>query len=151
MRRWRQENPEAARERKRLYEQTHPEKMRAKRHRYRRAHPEKAREIEGRRDPREGRKRALRRYHAVKDAVLDHYSRACSCCGATDRLTIDHVNGDGKAHRIELFGRSSANLQMYRWLIAQGFPPGFQVLCRPCNSSKGAGAACRLDHATGSH
>jgi len=35
----------------------------------------------------------------ARDQVLDHYGRVCVCCGATRGLTIDHVNGDGKAHR----------------------------------------------------
>ena len=34
----------------------------------------------------------------------------------------------------------------YGWLIANGFPPGYQTLCRPCNASKADSPACRLDH-----
>ncbi len=36
---------------------------------------------------------------------------------------------------------------MYRWLIRNGFPEGFQTLCMPCNSSKRDGDRCRLGHA----
>ena len=79
----------------------------------------------------------------ARDQVLDHYGRVCVCCGATRGLTIDHVNGDGKAHREELKG------DLYRWLVQEGFPRGFQVLCTPCNSSKGTGLACRMHDATG--
>jgi hypothetical protein len=85
-----------------------------------------------------------------RDQVLDHYGRVCNCpdCGATDNLTIDHVNGDGAAHRAELFGHSrGSGYGFYRWLIAQGFPDGFQVLCNSCNDSKADGAACRINHA----
>jgi hypothetical protein len=78
--------------------------------------------------------------------VLDHYGRACTCCGATADLTIDHVSSNGNAHRIELFGRAAESTQMYRWLIRNGFPAGYQVLCRACNGSKGDGPSCRLDH-----
>ena len=83
-----------------------------------------------------------------RDIVFGHYGRICSCpgCGATKDLTIDHINGDGDAHRIGLFGRSAESRQLFIWLIETGFPPGFQVLCRPCNASKGTGPACRLDH-----
>ena len=44
---------------------------------------------------------------ATLAAVLAHYGRVCACpgCGATDDLTIDHKNGDGRAQRIKLFGR----------------------------------------------
>lgn len=35
---------------------------------------------------------------------------------------------------------------MYRWLIKNGFPEGFQTLCWPCNRSKGNRQVCQLDH-----
>jgi hypothetical protein len=98
-------------------------------------------------DPEKAREGNRRYRREARDAVLDHYGRACACCGTTKDLSIDHVNGGGKAHRIVLFGRNSApSTMMYRWLISQGFPPGFQVLCRPCNVSKGEGPACRKHH-----
>jgi hypothetical protein len=83
---------------------------------------------------------------AVSAAVFGHYGRACTCCGATDDLTIDHVNGGGQAHRVELFGSNRAGSRFWRWLIAQGFPEGYRTMCRRCNRSKGDGAACRLWH-----
>ena len=79
--------------------------------------------------------------------MLDHYGRSCACCGSAEDLGIDHVNGGGNAHRIALFGRAAESTKMYRWLIRNGFPAGYQILCGPCNSSKAGGAACRLDHA----
>jgi hypothetical protein len=93
------------------------------------------------------RKSHRRKHQENRDAVLDHYGRACSCCGTTDNLCIDHVNGGGTAHRIALFGSASDSSKLYRWLVRQGFPPGFQVLCMRCNSSKANGPSCRLDHA----
>jgi hypothetical protein len=87
------------------------------------------------------------RYEQLRDAVFGHYGRVCACCGVTAGLSIDHPDGNGSAHRIELFGsRHAAGARMYAWLVAQGFPDGFQVLCLPCNKSKGKGAACRLQH-----
>lgn len=85
----------------------------------------------------------------VRDKVLDHYGRACACCGSTEDLTVDHVDGDGAQHRLELFGkpRGTESTGLYRWLAENGFPEGFQVQCRPCNSSKQGGPACRLSHA----
>jgi 5-methylcytosine-specific restriction endonuclease McrA len=86
-----------------------------------------------------------RRYRArQREAVFDHYGRACACCGVAEDLTIDHVNGDGSRHRARI-GTGSAKL--YRWLVASGFPDGFQTLCAPCNTSKGRHERCRLDHA----
>lgn len=78
-------------------------------------------------------------------AALAHYGQVCACpgCGATDDLTIDHVNGGGTEHRRSL---KLAGADFCAWLIAQGFPEGYQTMCNPCNSSKDAGAACRLWH-----
>jgi len=78
---------------------------------------------------------------SAKQRVLGHYGTACACCGATANLTIDHVNGDGKQHRKEIGVNS---LAIYRWLIKNDFPPGFQTLCMPCNVSKFDGERCRM-------
>ena len=44
-------------------------------------------------------------------------------------LTVDHVNGDGAAKRaMHRTGNS-----FYRWIIRNGFPADFQVLCFNCN------------------
>ena len=74
--------------------------------------------------------------------VFAHYGAVCSCpgCGATDDLAIDHVNGDGAEHR-RTFG-----VRFHALLIAEGFPDGYQTMCRPCNTSKGEGQACQLWH-----
>ena len=70
-----------------------------------------------------------------------------ACCGATEDLTIDHLNGQGGGHRTDLFnGRRTGGWHFYRWLAANNFPPGYQVLCRACNNSKFQGERCRLDH-----
>jgi hypothetical protein len=84
----------------------------------------------------------------LREAVFSHYGQQCSCCGVTDRLTIDHINGGGGEHRKRLFGRPrQAGYPFYAWLARNGFPPGYQVLCLPCNQSKGRGERCQLDHA----
>jgi len=92
---------------------------------------------------REAAREANRRWQAeLRQAVFDHYGWACVCCAATDRLTIDHVNGDGAEHRAQVGG----TWQIYRWIIANGFPEGFQTMCLPCNVSKKRGTHCRLKH-----
>jgi hypothetical protein len=75
---------------------------------------------------------AGRRYiHDIKLMVISHYGSECECCGEPniDLLTIDHVNGGGKKHRR---GINS----MYHWLIKNGFPDGYRVLCFNCNSGR---------------
>jgi hypothetical protein len=85
----------------------------------------------------------------LRVAVFGHYGQACACCGSSDDLTIDHINGGGQAHRDQLAngGRGGHGGQFCRWLIKNGFPEGFQALCRPCNASKKEGSRCNLDHA----
>ena len=76
---------------------------------------------------------------AIKLVVLTHYSGvgypSCNCCKESimDFLTIDHINGGGTKHR-KLTG---VGTQMYRWLIKNNYPEGFQVLCFNCNCAKG--------------
>jgi hypothetical protein len=63
----------------------------------------------------------------------------CSCCGESESLflTIDHIENNGADHR----RKDKRNL--YERLKQQGFPPGFQVLCRNCNWGKHAnGGVC---------
>jgi hypothetical protein len=87
-------------------------------------------------------RRVRERREAEQVAVFGHYGRSCACCGVTDRLCIDHVNGDGEQHRAAIGGQH----KIYRWLIDDGFPEGFQTLCAPCNSSKARNARCPVNH-----
>lgn len=87
------------------------------------------------------------RYQEARAAVLSHYGSSCACCRSTERLTIDHMSGDGAEHRRALFGKDAESYRMYRWLIDHDFPSGFQTLCQPCNASKGQGDRCLLLHA----
>lgn len=66
----------------------------------------------------------------------------CQCCGTDffEFLTIDHVGGEGAAHRREQGIKCGS--QMYRWLAANGYPAGFQVLCGSCNLAKASGVEC---------
>jgi hypothetical protein len=107
--------------------------------RHRAAHPDRTRES--------ARLSRARVRESDRAAVFAHYGTVCACCGTVDRLSIDHVGGDGRQHREEVAGhRSRAGVLFYRWLVREGFPPGFQVLCRSCNSSKNNGERCRIDH-----
>ena len=81
-------------------------------------------------------KNKVTKYRATKkEKVLDAYGKSCACCGEAQVLflTIDHVNNDGAAHRSKI-GNGSSNL--YTWLIKNGFPERFQVLCSNCNLGK---------------
>lgn len=90
------------------------------------------------RDYRKSRKEKLalkqREYNKnEKQTVLDAYGGKCVHCGISDPevLCIDHIDNNGAKHRKELVGK-----RIYRWLIDNDFPKGFQILCRNCNWKK---------------
>lgn len=77
---------------------------------------------------------------SVRREVLTHYGGKCACCGETELmfLCIDHVNGGGRKHRDEVGGGN----KVYRWLKANAYPEGFQVLCLNCNFTKDLVGGC---------
>ena len=77
------------------------------------------------------------RNRRARNLVLDHYGRQCAICVETIDafLTIDHVNNDGAQHRKECTHGIGGNV-LYRWLVRNDFPEGFQTLCYNCNCSK---------------
>lgn len=83
-----------------------------------------------------------KRYEKQKKIVLDHYSNntlRCNCCNEDNYqfLTVDHINGGGNKHRKEI-----GQLTLYKWLIDNNFPKGFQILCFNCNFGKRTSLEC---------
>lgn len=77
-----------------------------------------------------------------KQKVIDAYGGKCACCGEHrfEFLSIDHINGGGKAHRATL--RLVGN-EIYRWLESNGFPKDkYRLLCYNCNLSHGYYGYC---------
>jgi hypothetical protein len=77
---------------------------------------------------------------------LNYYSNncpRCACCGeATYQfLGIDHINGGGNKHR-QAVGTKKNGGTIYRWLVKNSFPDGYQVLCHNCNLAKGFYGIC---------
>jgi len=81
-----------------------------------------------------------RRAIEMKALVFGAYGGyVCACCGETEKkfLSIDHINNDGAEFRRRIGGkRTAAGYHTYRWLVLNGFPEGFQVLCMNCNHGK---------------
>jgi len=75
----------------------------------------------------------------ARTKVLDHYGGKCSCCGEGEQifLQVDHINDDGAEHR-----RTMKDGNINAWLVREGFPPGFQLLCANCNWGKRMLGAC---------
>lgn len=82
-----------------------------------------------------------RRYYSarnrgnVKYSCMYHYSNGtmkCETCGTPDNLSIDHINDDGLEERKRL--GNSGGYHFYLYLYHNGYPDGYRVLCRSCNS-----------------
>lgn len=95
-------------------------------------------------------------YHKKRNAekrreVLLHYSDSidiqCKCCETKvlDFLTLDHINGGGRQHRLATTHSTVGYLhtlheQTGKWL------EGFQVLCMNCNWYKHLNGECSIEN-----
>jgi len=76
----------------------------------------------------------------TKVEVLSYYSLhsipECKICGRTEliKLEIDHIKDGGNKHREQL--NNHGGYAFYRWLQINGYPSGYQTLCRQCNEHK---------------
>ncbi len=116
------------------YYQNHRLECLKKRSDYRKQYPEKVHDVQ--------KKCGRRRHNQLKIEVLTHYGGnppKCACCGEPiiEFLTIDHIHGGGTQHR-KLIGYGN----LYRWLIKNNFPEGFQVLCANCQLGKRIKGVC---------
>lgn len=139
---------EANKVRKAAYQRSHLEQQRISnrasyaRHREVRLKTGKARRA------RHGFAEQRREYHKQysrlrkQEALLAYGGSRCLHCGTDDldALTLDHVNGDGREHRVALTGGQIGGGPFYRKLKRLGWPndPPLQVLCRTCNMKKSA-------------
>lgn len=129
---WRKSHAERSSEHSKKYYWQNPEVRRQKRREYAEAH----REYEQQRG---------RLYsRLLKDDLIAAYGGCCSCCGEARRefLSIDHVNGDGKAHRAAV-SNGRTNRRLYLWFKRNGYPKdAYRLLCMNCNFSFGHAGYC---------
>ncbi|MDP3767769.1 MAG: hypothetical protein Q8S13_07120 [Dehalococcoidia bacterium] len=71
---------------------------------------------------------------ALRSEIFEVYGKSCACCGISEEvfLAVDHIDNSGAKHRREIGNGGT----LYQWLRANGFPPGFQILCYNCNRAK---------------
>ena len=115
------------------YYQKNKEYFRKKSLEWRQKNPEKYREYQNRK---------AREYNKQKKiTVIEAYGGECACCGEKNKefLAIDHIGGGGHQH---IKKNNFRGMQFYRWLIKNGFPGGFRVLCFNCNWSIGNYGYC---------
>jgi hypothetical protein len=87
--------------------------------------------------------RSRRANVALRIETLEAYGGCrCACCGETlvEFLEIDHINNNGGSHRREI--NKVGGGKFYRWLRANGYPDGYQVLCSNCNLAKFRSGEC---------
>ena len=80
----------------------------------------------------------------VRVAVVKFYSggtMSCACCGENhyEFLSVDHINGGGKKDRRMKEKQGSL---FYTWIIKNGFPDGYRILCHNCNQAIGFYGKC---------
>ena len=77
----------------------------------------------------------------LRDELVAAYGGRCNCprCPEINPafLTLEHVNGDGKAHRAEVGSHSYADLRRRGWP-----QDGFTLLCWNCNAATRFGRTC---------
>jgi predicted restriction endonuclease len=85
--------------------------------------------------------RRKKRSANLRNTVLEHYGGKCACCGEVQNefLSIDHVNNDGAIERKEKHLRGP---NLYSYIIKNGFPNSYRVLCYNCNMSLGMHGYC---------
>ena len=121
----------------RKYRKENPEKVKSKNDRYKTNEKYKIKRDEYLKkyvnEHKEKLNEKSRNFHRKnREDVLQHYGQKCVCCCENNKefLAIDHINGEGRKHRNSITGG------IYKWLIRNNFPEGFQILCHNCNSSK---------------
>lgn len=76
----------------------------------------------------------------IRQETLQHYGGKCACCGESiyEFLALDHINNDGKQHRL-IAGVGAA---FCIWLKKNGYPSNIQILCHNCNQAKNFYGCC---------
>lgn len=77
--------------------------------------------------------------------VVQHYSNgsnSCQCCGEKhlEFLSLDHINGNGNAHRRTI--KMKSGWTFYKWVINNNYPTGYRILCHNCNQAHGNFGNC---------
>lgn len=82
--------------------------------------------------------------------VVEQYGGVCACCSEAELgfLTLDHIDGGGKAHREEVFASGRGDLWLWAW--RNGCPDTLRLLCFNCNSGRARnGGVCPHERAYG--
>ena len=82
----------------------------------------------------------------LKSRVISYYSlgtNKCSCCGEwrMEFLSLDHTRTELRGNANYGYRKTDRN-HLYQWIVRNGYPSGFDVLCMNCNFAKGHHGEC---------
>jgi len=68
----------------------------------------------------------------IKEEIFNYYGGKCNLCGENDfnKLSIDHINHNGRKHRREL--NIDSGSAFYKWILKHK-PNDLRLLCYNCN------------------
>ena len=74
--------------------------------------------------------------------MIEKYGGMCACCHESRLvfLTIDHINGGGRAHREKITNKHGS--RFYSFLARLPLLPELRVLCMNCNWAIRYGEVC---------
>ena len=81
------------------------------------------------------------RQKTKRKEIIELYGGKCACCGESrwEFMSIDHINGDGIAHR----KATGQGYGYYLSILKEGYQPDkYRVLCHNCNMALGAYGYC---------
>ena len=76
----------------------------------------------------------------LRKQVVEAYGGRCNCCAESrfEFLAVDHTDNDGAEERKRIKGNGT----LHSYIIEQGFPARYQVLCHNCNLAKSFTGKC---------
>lgn len=110
-------------------------------------HSKKRYELDPETARRQSRESQARTRKRNRDQLVEAYGGKCACvnCPETNQefLTLDHINGDGRAHRMKMGSHTYADLRRRGWPTE-----GYRLLCWNCNAMTRGGRACPHEEGT---
>lgn len=134
-----QKTKEYQKEKSKLYRQKHKEQLKEYAKKWYQKHRKESNEY-GKKWSKEN--RANRKFSVF--AIYSEGQPRCVCCGETviEFLSIDHINNNAPEQKRQFKTEGRAYSHLYKWLIDNNFPEGYQVLCMNCNFAKGKYGYC---------
>lgn len=85
----------------------------------------------------------------MRAEMFEAYGTECACCGETEKvfLCLDHIDGLPPEHKTAT-GKRRSSTAILRLVKAEGWPPGYRILCANCNLAYAVLGTCPHVEAT---